>query len=439
MIGDSTGNKNNGALTGGWTTGKNGKAIDLSSGSNYATIPDNVILRSDAISISLWFYLPNTSNISYYSSLITKPYTSSPWSPPFLSWLIRFNFNAHTLEFGIGNGTTYSGHEVTLGSDVIYGQWHHIAMTYDGNTIRPYLDDVALVSSNVGLGNIGYANYPIIIGADYASSPLGEYFPGYIDEVRLYSRVLSSAEIHNLYKNTKATVVNKTNTSHIKDGLVGHWTFDGSKISGVTAYDSSASANNGTLTNGPVASLGRIGQALKFDGSDDYVYLPTNFGLNLSSGVKETVSLWFKTTSTAGPVIFNQNDNTSIPLTPTSFIPVLAVQTDGKLRGEFWTGSNGQITSTGSVNDGVWHHAVMVGDDSYQSLYLDGALVGSRAGTINQSWWVNTVIGTGYNAGIRTGIGTGGWNYLPGSVDDVRMYNRALSADEIKALYNMGR
>ena len=52
----------------------------------------------------------------------------------------------------------------------------------------------------------------------------------------------------------------------LTNGLVGSWSFDGPDMAGVTAYDRSGNANNGTLTNGPVRAVGRIGQALGFDG-----------------------------------------------------------------------------------------------------------------------------------------------------------------------------
>src|SRR3989338_6317626 len=48
-------------------------------------------------------------------------------------------------------------------------------------------------------------------------------------------------------------------------GLVGYWSFDGKDMAGNTAYDRSGNANNGTLTNGPVRTIGKIGQGLRFE------------------------------------------------------------------------------------------------------------------------------------------------------------------------------
>ena len=72
------------------------------------------------------------------------------------------------------------------------------------------------------------------------------------------------------------------------------WTFDGSDISGTKLYDLSGNGNNGTLTNGPTPSIGKLGQALTFNGVNQYVNLPSGFA-NFTSGI--TVSLWANPTS----------------------------------------------------------------------------------------------------------------------------------------------
>ena len=79
----------------------------------------------------------------------------------------------------------------------------------------------------------------------------------------------------------------------LTNGLVGSWTFDGPDIAVDTAYDRSGNANNGTLTNGPVRTEGKIGQALNFDGVNDYVDLGFPSALQLS-GPGMDISAWVK-------------------------------------------------------------------------------------------------------------------------------------------------
>jgi hypothetical protein len=66
-------------------------------------------------------------------------------------------------------------------------------------------------------------------------------------------------------------LVNAPRALGLHNGLVGWWTFDGKDISGVQAYDRSGNGNRGILTSGPVQAAGKLGQALQFDGRDDYV------------------------------------------------------------------------------------------------------------------------------------------------------------------------
>src|SRR3989344_473498 len=73
---------------------------------------------------------------------------------------------------------------------------------------------------------------------------------------------------------SRTAKINTSQNNQITNGLVGLWSFNGPDISGVTAYDRSGQGNNGTLTNGPAPAIGKIGQALSFDGVNDYVGLP---------------------------------------------------------------------------------------------------------------------------------------------------------------------
>jgi hypothetical protein len=70
--------------------------------------------------------------------------------------------------------------------------------------------------------------------------------------------------------------------------LVGHWKFD--EGTGTTAFDSSGNGNDGTLINGPIWTTGVIGQALEFDGTDDYVDVGT--GPAITGAAQRTVSMW---------------------------------------------------------------------------------------------------------------------------------------------------
>src|SRR3989344_3227356 len=80
-------------------------------------------------------------------------------------------------------------------------------------------------------------------------------------------------------------------------GLVGHWTFD--EGSGTTAQDSSGNNNTGILTNGPTWTTGKIGQALNFDGVDDYVDVANESNFDFERTDPFSISLWVNYNTTA--------------------------------------------------------------------------------------------------------------------------------------------
>ena len=184
------------------------------------------------------------------------------------------------------------------------------------------------------------------------------------------------------------------------------------------AYDRAGQGNDGTLTNGPARAPGKIGQGLSFDGSNDYVESTSNV-LDPTSGPL-TASAWFKTNSiTTNQVIIAQLDGT------------------GTGRGWLSINSTGVISSnlgntvtlgTTALKTNTWYHAVVTKLSGVVTLYLDGQNDGSAARTIESATGVT-----------RIGIGKTGLNPFNGLIDEVRVYNRVLSADEIKRLYNMGR
>lgn len=202
----------------------------------------------------------------------------------------------------------------------------------------------------------------------------------------------------------------------INDGLVGYWNFD--EPSGTSAADSSCYGNAGTLTSGPTISADvpdvnfADARSLIFDGVDDQVRTTTTSGLPAGSSPR-TVSLWFKTT-------WGGSHRTMFAYgTATANEAVYFYVNNGKLNVDSYL-TNWDATS--DVNDGQWHHGAFTFDGTTTRIYVDGMLDGSN--TVNA---FNTVLSS------LPVIGSDG-RAFPGSLDDVRVYNRALSADEIARL-----
>jgi hypothetical protein len=210
-------------------------------------------------------------------------------------------------------------------------------------------------------------------------------------------------------------------------GLMAHYKLDGD------ATDSSGSNYHGTEKGGPTYVEGKFGQAISFDGFDDYVALDANYA---STGHTEiTVCAWFRTSNSANQHIVSFDRDEYWRLGMTEYVST------GHLGWHVMTMVGGTETQMdyGSVtrlDDGQWHHAAGTFNSGTLSIYVDGALETTAFG--------GPTFGTGLVRYGFLGIGsesqdmfngmTNATGYFDGEVDDVRIYNRALSPAEIAYL-----
>jgi hypothetical protein len=223
-------------------------------------------------------------------------------------------------------------------------------------------------------------------------------------------------------------------------GLQGWWPFTGN------ANDVSTNANNGTVTGSTLTSdrFGNVNSAYSFNGTTDYIDVATQ-QLNVTA---YSISCWFNYSSsgTAGRYrgIVQASGTTAYSLSiqmsadPTFTAPYrLSASVNGP--GVF----NGWITPN-TFNDNVWHHAVAViqvnsgtqTNSSQISLYVDGNLVNSTSTAVNYSSVLAPFNGSGNTKIGRTEHCCGTSNFFNGKIDDVGIWNRALTAQEINDLYN---
>jgi len=222
------------------------------------------------------------------------------------------------------------------------------------------------------------------------------------------------------------------NTIVVTDGLVAY--FDPANTrsytgSGITV-NGLVGGIGGTLVNGIGYSSQNNGSFF-FDGSDDYLRLPTNF-FNPDSGSPFTVSVWFKT-GTSGMILGQESGAT--PGTGGGWAPAIYVDTSGKVRTScFWGGSTtNQSTSSASVNDNRWHQILVTFESTSHKSYLDGILFDTISKTqTNYSATYYYYLGSGKN----TSWPSAGNMTLSGNISTFMFYNRALSATEILQNYN---
>ncbi len=206
-------------------------------------------------------------------------------------------------------------------------------------------------------------------------------------------------------------------------GLVAHWAFE--EASGTTAVDSSGNNNHGTLVNGPSRTVGKIGGALNFDGNDDYVNVPNS--TTLDQGLENngfSVAAWVKYDAFYSDA---QNDDAAIVEKDGDRF-MLGLQGTGNNEPRFrLTTSISCVTMSGAtLATGVWYHFVGIYDGMQMRLYRDGVAIANvfTAGTVSMS-----------PADIHIGLRSAANANLDGVIDEVRLYNRALTLEEVQALY----
>ena len=201
--------------------------------------------------------------------------------------------------------------------------------------------------------------------------------------------------------------------------------------SGTSWLDLSGNNRTGTLTNGPTFSSNN-GGIIDFDGTNDYVDISN--ARYLINSINISVEMWVYQDAIVTSSTFSDQVN---------LFELPAAQPIGSvscfyfpLRGEdihfrYQRGGNqAQVSPSASQEINTWHHYISTSDANYISLYKDGELVGS-----NSSTYEFTALSTSNN-NARLGE-TGYYNkHYNGKISGVKMYNRALTADEVRRNYN---
>lgn len=288
--------------------------------------------------------------------------------------------------FGIDADSTWSPADTACSGasdgSLADSKWHHIEAVKNATTsISLYIDGhLAQTTTITATGSMNTSSI-LYLGVD--STGNSNYWNGWLDEFMVYPYARSAAQTK-VDANASTAVLSGVEGSSLTQGLVGYWKMDESSGN---AADSSGNAytltNNATATfaAGKFANAGSLASA-----SSQYFNTATNMG-NI-----QTTSFWINPTSTTTYLVDLNGTQT--------------ITAAGTIAANSFTGStiyvNGAISSTITAN--VWQHVVVTSTTAY--------------------------------AASAFAVGKVGANYLNGAIDDVRIYNRALSPREVRDLYN---
>jgi Concanavalin A-like lectin/glucanases superfamily len=411
---------NNGVLLNGATfaPGKYGQAFSFNGTGAHVRIADNANLHlTNGLTLAAWIY-PTVSGV--YQQVISK-------------WDVVFDYQKAYGTAIHPDGRFYftvcADGDESLGPSMLLlstntapaNQWTHVAATYDGATMKVYLNGKLESQADFPYGIFPGTN-DLAIGAIVGGVPAGQNlypFSGQIDEPAIYNRALSAGEIQAVY------VCQPPPTCMPSSGLVSQWSGESNAVDSV-------GGNTGVLLNGATFAPGKSGRAFSFNGSGAHVRVADNANLHLTNGL--TVLAWVNPSGPgySDPIIskwdavYKYQKSYNTWLSQSKFIFNVCANGDELI------GPNAALVSTGSVPPNQWTHVAATYDGSTMKVYINGQFDNQVAFQYGIFPGTND-LGIGAVVG---GIPIGQFSYpFSGLIDEPAIYNRALSAAEIQQVF----
>jgi subtilisin family serine protease len=390
-LGDSAGNHDGSVEGASWTaSGKYGSALDFD-GTN------DLVKVADAADLDL-----------------TKTFTLEAWvKPDSLSSPIRA-----VLAKAENPGTGLSGYQLlpnftgkptgyvaNAGKVAIFAgptalptsQWSHLAFSSDGTTLRLYVDGQQVATASAI--DAAPTAAALEIGHNQVSNG---YFDGLIDEVRIYDVPLSQAQIQ-----------------VDRDAPVAEAAYSFNEGSGATLGDS-AGNHDGTVEGASWTGSGKYGAALDFDGTNDWVKVADAAELDLTKTF--TLEAWVKPDSLSSPAraVLAKAENPGTGLSGYQLLASFAGDPAG------YVANAGKVAIFGgstALPTGQWSHLAFSSDGTTLRLYVDGSQVATAA----------AIEAAGTAGPLRIGHNPVSNGYFDGLIDEVRVYDVALSEGQIQA------
>lgn len=208
-----------------------GSCLDYALSTDYLSIPhNNTLMPTAAITLEAWIKADSWSPNSWGNVIISK----DGWGSGEGGYTLRCGANG-VLSFNLG--TTTSWKEVTTPAIMQLGTWYHVAGTFDGTSLRAFINGVPYGSFSY-TGAILATTYAVAIGRITYTAGGTRNFDGQIDEVRIWNSALSNATLQQWM--TKKVTPSHPNYAN----LVGYWKMD--EGTGATCADSSPNGFTGT-------------------------------------------------------------------------------------------------------------------------------------------------------------------------------------------------
>lgn len=413
---DSTPYRDNGTINGTVTpttgpTSIPNTAMSFDGSTGYVRTPSLAVVPSSQMSICAWI---KTSAVNEYIAQGGRSSTDNIGEYVFqLDSTGRLDF----WDYGTGG----YGFQVASTGSVNNNLWHNVCFTKNGTSGVFYIDGVSEVVS--GLQDTAYAAHDFVIGENYRDS--NSYFSGSISDVRIYNRTLTQADVTDLYNSYGSQLDvggdGQANGINLAKGLVGRWAMDGN-IKDSTPYRTVCTPPTGS----PSYTTDRMGGANR-------AMSPPKLGLDCGQPTalrvsNITMSSWINASS------INSNGNGIESYGGTTQLYVSSSSNEILFTVHDSLNQAHTFGSTAAIGTGQWYFVAVTYDGSTVKIYVNGVLDSSASytGGIGTNHYNDS--GNDFELGEYSAPST--LRSFQGALDDVRLYNRALGANEIKALYN---
>ena len=403
------------------STGKFNEGAVFNGSSSKISTPITSTNIGTSFTLSCWVNVDAASD-NYHVPI--GNYTSSG------GWFMSMDNN---MKFGFYNLNGGTGTSYTSTATYEYGGWYHFCVVFTNNSdLKVFINGNKETNSQSVAAGTNSNGIQIGVIGTYSSATNTE-FDGKIDQVRIFNTALSDSDVSNLYAET----VSDTSTLSFPSGKTAIATYQ------LNGNSTDLSGNyNGTDTNVTYAydgvetdieyRFGRFGQAAVLNGSSSLMTITDGgIGANGTARVSFSVSLWIKTTaSNQSAIISDYGTNYGFYIQMESSASGGA----GKLSiaSNYSGGLNYRTAGTAAINDGNWHHLVLVNNtsDNTQKLYIDG----NTTPAISHSLSTGTKTANAIQVGYYTGY-VGQYNFN-GNIDQIRLFSSALSSSQVTQLYN---
>ncbi len=392
-----------------WVTGQSGYALEFDGIDDHVVITNPSGFDYSTGTIEFWMKVEAVQNggpFHFYESKVTDYIRSYLASSGIMDLIIEDEDEAMVYVY-------YNLNDLPGG---YLNQWLHVMWIQDGTGIRLHINGEEKTLGGIQSGN-WWMDHLTLTGGYFGRS--WGYFPGVIDEFKIYDQAFSRAEILDRFVCVCGGAMHFNCTC-------GGWYFDegtGTAATGFFTANHDAALNN---MNVPLCWVtGKIGHALEFDGADDYLSIANPS--TLTSSATGAVEFWMKAGSVQNGVIFNFFEDAD-----TDFI-CSGLQSDGNLYLAIKDNNSSMVEVSYNLNGlsdgyvGKWLHVIWIQDGTGVKLYVNGEQR-TLSGTNSGNWW------TEHLSMSQAYFGRGQY-YFAGILDEPRIYNRTVMEFEVRQHY----